>query len=172
MQLNKNCRVLTTDTTLYIKCSYRELVCVNFFLVVVFYSPGLKTIQNWFIQIRFVGLEIVYSKRRSILLPSRYGCYLTVNTSFDFCYCFRNSQFPSFCFVIISHPWWALCLPFGERHALIAVGEAQYNESAGFSYAKQIIAQQCNWVKGESLAVCNRNVGLRSNLNVCVAAFN
>ena len=35
MQLNKNRRVLTTDATLCIKCSYRELVCMNFFLVIV-----------------------------------------------------------------------------------------------------------------------------------------
>ena len=40
MQLNKNCRVLTTDTTLYIKCSYRELVCMNFLLLVLlFFIP-------------------------------------------------------------------------------------------------------------------------------------
>ena len=53
MQLNKNRRVLTTDATLCIKCSYRELVCMNFFLVVVvvvvvvvFYCPGLKRFRT------------------------------------------------------------------------------------------------------------------------------
>ena len=52
MQLNKNRRVLTTDATLCIKCSYRELVGINFFLVVVLV---------FFIAQALTDLELVHS---------------------------------------------------------------------------------------------------------------